>query len=97
MATSGEHVAQAVDEVLEPAWPDECRRALRRWSYATIGRVTGGLLGLWALEFVMHLMVGLTLPWIFYGFMGVMMTSAAFSQEEGRGHLRRDSGAPRRR
>jgi len=46
--------------------------------------------GLWALGFVMHLMVGLTLPWIFYGFMGLLMTGAAFSQEEGRGHLRRD-------
>jgi hypothetical protein len=97
MATSEEHVAQAVDEVLDPAWPDERRRALWRWSYATIGRVAAGLLGLWALGFVMHLMVGLTLPWVFYGFMAVMMIMAAFSQEEGREHLRRESGALGRR
>jgi acyl-CoA synthetase (AMP-forming)/AMP-acid ligase II len=86
MATSEEHLGQAVDEVLDPAWPDERRRALRRWSYSTVGRVAAGLLALWAFG----LIIGLTLPWTFYGFMGLMMTSAAFSQEEGREHLRRD-------
>ena len=89
MATSEDHLAQAVDEVLDPAWPDERRRALRRWSYATIGRVAGGLLGLWALGFVLGLVAGLTLPWTFFAFMGVMMTGAAFSQDEGREHLHR--------
>ncbi len=87
MATSEEQLAQAVDEALEP----ERRRALRRWSYATLGRVAGGLLGLWALVFAIHILVGLTMPWTFYGFMGAMMTRAAFGQEEGREHLRRDA------
>ncbi len=34
MATSEEHLARAVDEALDPAWPHERRRALRRWSIA---------------------------------------------------------------
>jgi hypothetical protein len=93
MATSEEQVARAVDEVLDPAWPNERRRALRRWSYSTIGRVAVGLVALW----VFGVIVGMTLPWTFYGVMGLMMTSAAFCQEEGREHLRRQSGAPDRR
>jgi len=90
MASSDEQLAQAVDAVLTPAWPDARRRALRRRSCATIGRVAGGLVGLWALGLVAHLVVGLTLPWIFFGCMGAMMTLAAFSQQEGREHLRRE-------
>ena len=86
MATSEEHLAQAVDEALAPAWPHEHRRAIRRWRYATAGRVAGALLALWALGAV----VGMRLPWTFFGFMGVIMAMAAFSQTEGREHLRQE-------
>ncbi len=89
MASSEEHLARAVDEALEPAWPHERRRALRRWNCSTMGRVAAGLLALWSLVFVLHVMVGLTMPWTFYGFMGTMMTVGAFRQEEGREHLRK--------
>ena len=86
MATSEERLAQAVDEALDPAWPHERRRALRRWSYSTVGRVAAGLLGVWVLAFI----IGMRLPWTFFGCMGSLMTLAAFSQAEGREHLRRE-------
>ena len=90
MATSEEQLAQAVDEALEPAWSHERRRAIRRWNLSTVGRVAGGLLALWALGFLMDLTVGLVLPWIFFAFMGSMMTVLAFSQSEGREHLEKE-------
>jgi len=90
MATSEEHLARAVDEALDPIWGRERRWALRRWNFSTAARVAGGFLGLWALVFVLHVMIGLTMPWTFYGFMGVTMTVAASGQEEGREHLRRE-------
>jgi len=86
MADSEEHLARAVDEVLDPAWIDERRRALRRWSYSTIGRVAIGMLALW----VFDLLIGMALPWVFFVFMAVLMTGSAFSQEEGREHLRQE-------
>lgn len=90
MVTSEEHLAGAVDEVLDPAWEDERRRAVRRWAYCTAERVAGGLLALWALGLVMHFIVGLTVPWMSFGFMGVLMAVLAFSQSEGRTHLRKE-------
>jgi len=90
MATSEGHLAQAVDEALEP----ERRRALRRWACATAGRVAVGLSALWAMALGLQHAVGLTLPWTFFGFMGSMMAALAFSQSEGRDHLRKEASTP---
>jgi hypothetical protein len=90
MAASDEQLAHAVDDVLDPAWEGERRQAMRRWAWATAGRVAGGLVVLWVLGLVMHFIVGLTLPWVFFGFMGVLMAVFAFSESEGREHLRRE-------
>jgi hypothetical protein len=88
MALSEDHIQRAVDEALEPAWPHERHRALQRWRWATAGRITAGLATLFALGLALRLMFGMTLPWVFYGFMGALMTVLAFSQSEGREHLR---------
>ncbi len=44
MAVSEELLRRAVDEILEPAWPHERRRAARRLSYQTLTRIMGGFL-----------------------------------------------------
>ena len=49
MAVSEELLRHAVDEILEPAWPHERRRAARRLSYQTFSRIMGGFLALWGL------------------------------------------------
>jgi hypothetical protein len=90
MAIPEDHIREAVDEALGPAWPHERRRAIRRWVISTAGRVVGGLLVLWAIGFVVHLVAGMTLPWVFFVFVGFMMTILAFSQPEGREHLRQE-------
>jgi hypothetical protein len=79
-----DHVRRIVDEALDPAWKHERQRALRRWVVSTVARVATGLLVLWVVGSVLHL------PWTFLGFMGFLMTALAFSQTEGRDHLRRD-------
>ena len=90
---SGERIDEAVDEILEPAWARERRRALRRWRLETGVRLIAGLLALWAMCFVLRLVVGLALPWTFFGFMTLLMAGAAFSQTDGREHLRTSNRA----
>jgi len=58
MAISEEHLRRAVDDVLEPAWPWEYRRAARRLHSSTLGRLTGALLVLWVLALVVYLLTG---------------------------------------
>jgi hypothetical protein len=94
VSMSGERIEQAVDDILEPAWVRERRRALRRWRFETGVRLGAGLLPLWAMCLVLRLVVGVTMPWIFLGFMTALMTGAAFSQMDGREHLR--NGRPAR-
>ncbi len=89
---SGERIDEAVDEILEPAWARERRRALRRWRLETGVRLIAGLLALWAMCVVLRLVVGLALPWTFFGFMTLLMAGAAFSQTDGREHLRDGPG-----
>ena len=88
MALSEDHLRRAVDETLEPAWPHERRRALQRWAWSTAGRVAVGLVALSSLGLALRVMFGMTLPWVFYGFMGALMAALAFAQSEGREHLR---------
>jgi hypothetical protein len=67
MVTSEEHLAQAVDEVLEQAWFREQRRARRRLAYCTLGRIALGLAIFWAVAIVAHLIVGVNIPWVLFG------------------------------
>ena len=88
MASSERDVRRAVDEALDRAWAHERRRALQRWRLSTAARVAFGLLVLLVLDLVMRLMFDMTLPWAFFGIMGTLMATLAFSQTEGREHLR---------
>jgi hypothetical protein len=88
-----DQLTKSVEDVLAPAWARERRRALRHWAWPTAARVAGGLLCLWVLGLVLYLVFGLILRWTFFGFIGLLMTGAAFSQTEGREHLR--EGSPR--
>jgi hypothetical protein len=88
VSMSGERMEQAVDDILEPVWVRERRRALRRWNFETGIRLAAGLLPLWGICLILWLAAGVTLPWSFLGFMTVLMTGAAFSQKDGREHLR---------
>jgi fatty acid desaturase len=88
MALSEEHLRSAVDEVLEPAWPRERRRAARRLRLRTISRIAGGCVALWGLGFVVHLWVGGSFPWLFFGVIALLATVAASVQED-HAHLRR--------
>lgn len=88
MALSEEYLRNAVDEVLEPAWPRERRRAARRLHLRTMSRIAGGCLALWGLGFVVHLWVGVSFPWVFFGVIALLATVAASGQEDHR-HLRR--------
>jgi hypothetical protein len=87
VSVTGKRIEQAVDDILEPAWARERRRALRRWTFETAARLAAGLFPLWTFWLVLRLVIGLTMPWAFLGFMTVLMTGAAFSQRDGREHL----------
>jgi hypothetical protein len=82
----------SLEEVLGSAWRRERRRALRKWAFATAARVLTALGALWALSFLLFVVFGMSLPWTFFALIGVLMSAGAFSQKEGREHLR----APRR-
>jgi len=97
MPVSEDRIAQAVEEVLGPAWERERRRALWRWRRGTAARVVGGLVGVWGLALTLRFVVGMTLPWTFFAFIGFLMTVGGFSQPEGREHLREpQAGEPGR-
>ena len=70
MSLSDEDLREAVDEVLEAAWPHERRRARTRWNRGTLGRIAGGLVVLVALPLTLQLTAGFSLPWVFYAFIG---------------------------
>jgi len=86
---AGWDLEHALEESLAPVWERERHRALRAWALATGARVALGLGALVALSLLVYLVTGAALPWTFYAFMGVIMTAGAFSQQEGREHLRR--------
>lgn len=90
MSYSEEQVSQAVDEVLEPAWPNERRRAARRWFWCTLGRAALGTLGFWGLGVAMFIFFGAALPWTFYAFMAGLTVIAALHEARDPDHLRRD-------
>jgi hypothetical protein len=85
---AGWDLEHALEESLAPAWERERRRALRAWALATAARVALALGALVVLSLPVCLMTGATLPWAFDAVIAVMMTAGAFSQKEGREHLR---------
>lgn len=89
MSVSEEHIRRSVDEVLEPAWPNEHRRAARRWYYSTLARAAVGTLGFWGLALLIYLLVGVAFPWTFYAFIGGLTAVAALSDARDPDHLRR--------
>ncbi|MGO8870071.1 MAG: hypothetical protein ACLQPH_01485 [Acidimicrobiales bacterium] len=90
MSISEEHLRPIVDDVLEPAWPVERRRASRRWMWATLIRVAAGVLGFWGLALAVSLMVGVAFPWSFYAFIGGLTAVLGLHQARDPEHLRRD-------
>jgi hypothetical protein len=90
MAVSEELLRSAVDDVLEPAWPREQRREVRRLRSHTLARILGSFLVLWGLGLGAHLLVGGAFPWMFFGLIALMASVAAFITPEDRPHLRRD-------
>ena len=91
MATSEEQLAQAVDDVLEPVWSRERRRRIRRLAYATLGRIAAGVLTMWVVAIVAHLVIHESVPWVSFGVITLLGTTiAALMNLDGSAHLRRD-------
>ncbi len=90
MAASEELLRRAVDQVLEPAWPLERRRAARRLGYHVLARIVGGFFVLWGLGITAHLLVGGPFPWMFFGLIALLASTAAALTQCDRSHLRRD-------
>jgi hypothetical protein len=77
MAISEDHIRRAVDEILDPAWARERRRAAWRMSRTTLGRVIPGLLVLWVVAIVAHLVLAVNIPWVFFGVLAFVGTTLA--------------------
>ena len=90
MASPEEHLRHAVDEVLEPAWPRERRRALVRLGVSAARRFVCGVLGLWTLALIVHAVVGPPFPWVAFGLVALLATAVVSACDLGDGsHLRR--------
>jgi hypothetical protein len=74
VAISEDYLRRAVDDVLEPAWPFERRRALRRMVCFTLVRVFRNTLLLMSFGFVAALVAGVAFPWAFgvFAFLGAV-------------------------
>jgi hypothetical protein len=90
MAVSEELLRRAVDQVLEPAWTRERRRAARRLSYQTLARILGSTMALWSFGFGAHLVVGGNFPWLFFGLIALLGSAVAFLTQDDRSHLHRE-------
>ncbi len=88
MSGPDEDLQGAVDDVLEAAWPKECRRGRRRWNLATLGRIAGGLLGFYGLSLVLYGVAGVSFPLAFYAFIGAMTVSGGIREGRYPDHLR---------
>ena len=96
MPDSDDHLRRAVDDVLEPAWPGERRRAARRRHRSTLVRTIVGLLGFWGLGLAAALVTGRMLPWTFFVCIAGLTIGAGFHDARNPEHLRRDgSGSDR--
>lgn len=88
--SADEDLRGAVDDVLEEAWPDELRRARRRWNLGTLGRIAGGLFVFFGLSLIVQLITGFSFPWTFYAFIGGMTISAGVREGRDPDHLRHE-------
>ena len=77
MDTSEEQLRRAVDEVLEPVWAIERRRAIRRLVYVTAGRVAMGVLTMWVVAFGAHLVVHENFPRVYFVVITLLGTTIA--------------------
>jgi hypothetical protein len=91
VASSAPHLRQAVDEVLDAAWPKERLRALVRLAASTTGRVAVFLLALVGLGVGLRVLFGVVVPWTFYIFVGVLAIVCARPGAAETRHLRRRS------
>jgi len=94
MSVSEDDLRRAVDDVLEPAWPQEHQRARRRWIASTLGRIAIGILGFYGMAFMLFILFGFAFPWTFYVFVGGMTTAAGLSEARDPDHLRKDAPPP---
>ena len=86
-----EHLAREVDEVLDPVWSRERRRGIRRLAYTTLGRIAVGLLTMWVVAIVAHLVVPESFPWGYFAVITVLGTTiAALVNLDSTAHLKRD-------
>jgi peptidoglycan/LPS O-acetylase OafA/YrhL len=90
MSLSEDHIRRAVDEVLEPAWPVEARRATRAWNLATLARAAVGIVGFGLLLTVISLIEGRSFPWTFLVFIAVLTVVLACHAARDPEHLRRE-------
>jgi hypothetical protein len=93
MSGSEEQLRQAVDDVLEAAWPEERRRASRQLVASTLWRAVGGVLVFWAMGAALT-GFGFSLPWTFYAFIGGLTLVVALHEARDPDHLRHH-GPPR--
>ena len=85
-----------VDQVLEPAArPLKRRRAARRLGYHVLARIVGGFFVLWGLGITADLLVGGPIPWMFFGLIALLASTAAALTQFDRSHLRRELAVPR--
>lgn len=89
MPVSDEELKGQVDEVLDPIWPRERRRALRRTFSASLIRWAVGMVAIAGLALVMHFAFGLILPWFFFLGIGLIAGIAVLPDPGEQGHLRR--------
>lgn len=89
MAGAEDRLRQSVDEVLEPAWHRERRRAWRRVLSGSFGRWLGGMAAISLLALALRLILGMALPWFFFVGMGLLGAIGALPDPSDHTHLRR--------
>lgn len=95
--TTRSDLRRAVDEVLDPAWPVERRRAIRRMVASTVGRWAGGMAAITVLDLLLYVVVGVTLPPAFFVVVGLLAAVGALPDVDDRAHLSRWPRRLRRR
>jgi hypothetical protein len=88
MSVPDEDIRDAVDQVLEAAWPEEHRRARRRWNLGTLARVAAALAVFCGLPLMAQLIVGFSFSWAFYGILGGVIIKAGVCESRDPNHLR---------